>query len=95
MDKKLFGNFLQFYKAVDRILWGVWDPIGVNGCSEARDEYYTYLPQVYKLSLENNKKKLLKYLLWVEKDRMGLRGNEKNCKKTVCLIMETKKKVGL
>ncbi len=95
MDKKLTGKFLQFYKSVDQILWKDWDPIGFYGCAEARDEYYGYLPQVYKLSLEGKAKELLKYLLWVEKDRMGMKGDKKNCKKTVGLLMKTKKEIGL
>jgi len=29
-------------RAVDTILWEVWDPIGVNDAPEARDEYTSY-----------------------------------------------------
>lgn len=31
---------------VDTVLWEVWDPIGVNGFPEARDEYTGYAPRV-------------------------------------------------
>ena len=34
---------------IDRILWEVWDPIGVNRMSEARDEYSIYVNGVFEL----------------------------------------------
>lgn len=89
MIGKLTGKNLQFYETIDRILWENWDPIGIND-SNARDEYYGYLPEVYRLSLEEGIKEMLEYLLYVERERMGLAGNEEKCKKVVLLIMESK-----
>lgn len=34
---------------VDSVLWGVWDPIGVNHAPEARDEYTSYAPDIAQL----------------------------------------------
>jgi hypothetical protein len=34
---------------VDRILWEVWDPIGVNQYPDARDEYSSYVNGVFEL----------------------------------------------
>jgi hypothetical protein len=34
------------FEVVDRILWEVWDPIGVNDIPEARNEYSGYVPSV-------------------------------------------------
>ena len=31
---------------IDRILWEVWDPIGVNKISPARDEYSGYVNKI-------------------------------------------------
>jgi len=39
MKVNISNKFLQFFYAIDKILWEDWDPIGVMGCSEARDEY--------------------------------------------------------
>ena len=36
-------------RAVDEILHYVWDPIGVAGVPQARDEYAAYVPQVVAL----------------------------------------------
>jgi hypothetical protein len=37
---------IKIYKRIDEILWEEWDPIGVNGYPEARDEYYCYLHEI-------------------------------------------------
>ena len=52
MEKRLPPNQLKLYKAIDEILWLYWDPIGVNDCEEARDEYHSYLPHIYRLAIE-------------------------------------------
>jgi hypothetical protein len=36
-----------FCQAVDEVLHYVWGPIGVSMFPEARDEYHSYLPQVF------------------------------------------------
>ena len=95
MGKMLTGIFLQFYKAIDEILWEDWDPIGISDTTVARDEYQGYVPRVYKLSLENKAEELTQYLLYVEQERMGLKGNKEKCRKTVDLIMTTKNNLGL
>ena len=52
MGKKLRPDQLKLYKTIDEILWRDWDPIGMNDCAEARDEYKSYLPHIFRLALE-------------------------------------------
>jgi hypothetical protein len=52
MGKKLPPGQLKLYKKIDEILWLYWDPIGVNDCEEARDEYHSYLPHIFRLAIE-------------------------------------------
>jgi len=52
MGKKLPPDQLKLYKEIDEILWRYWDPIGVNDCEEARDEYHSYLPHIFRLAIE-------------------------------------------
>jgi hypothetical protein len=52
MGKKLPPEQLELYQKLDEILWADWDPIGISDVSEARDEYYSYLPRVFHLALE-------------------------------------------
>ena len=72
MGIKLPPKELALYKAIDEILWRHWDPIGVSGIEDARDEYQTYLPQVYQLALEGDRAKIADYLFTVAVERMGL-----------------------
>ncbi len=34
---------------ISKVLWEIWDPIGVNTWPEARDEYESYVNQVFVL----------------------------------------------
>jgi hypothetical protein len=73
MGQKLPPNQLQLYKAIDEILWKDWDPIGVSPHG-LRDEYRAYLPQVFKLALEDTAPQTIaEYLYKAVTERMGLR----------------------
>ena len=52
MGNKLPPDQLELYKEIDVILWRYWDPIGVNDCEDARDEYQSYLPHIFRLAME-------------------------------------------
>jgi hypothetical protein len=55
------------------ILLADWDPIGVNGIPEARDEYDGYLGAVAnRLRDGANAREVAEYLADVQSDRMGL-----------------------
>ena len=58
MVQKFKGT--ELYKRIDGIIWHDWDPIGVNECEEARDEYYSYLPSLYKKLIEGEDAKAIK-----------------------------------
>jgi hypothetical protein len=53
MGTKLPPQELELYLAIDALLLNEWDPIGISGIEEAKDEYYAYLPQVFKMVMEN------------------------------------------
>lgn len=68
---------IKLYKTIDEILWFDWDPIGINK-DGSRNEYYGYLPHVYKLKVEGaSKSEIAKYLDEVVTERMGLESNMK------------------
>lgn len=52
MGKKLPPEQLKLYETIDEILWRDWDPIGVNDMPEARNEYQSYLPHIFRLAIE-------------------------------------------
>lgn len=80
---------LYLYKEIDKILWEKWDPIGVNDYPEARDEYHSYLPQIFKLKLNNASEiEIANYLNNITIDRMGMSGNLAHCKEIARQIIE-------
>jgi putative addiction module component (TIGR02574 family) len=64
------------YQRVDEVLHYMWDPIGVCGVPEARDEYYSYLPTVFQMLINGNGAETIAgYLSSVSRESMGLGGN--------------------
>ncbi len=73
MGKKLPPDQIELYKRIDDILFYEWDPIGVSEIEEARDEYHSYLPRVFKMALEHEEPYgIAKYLTEVTTSSMGL-----------------------
>jgi aconitase B len=61
------------FRRVDEVLHYVWDPIGVAGTPEARDEYDSYASQVFSLLIrEAPAEEISLYLVTVETEAMGL-----------------------
>lgn len=64
---------LRLYRAVDEVLHYQWDPCGVAGHPEARDEYHAYLPEVFQMVLsEQGQTAIAAHLGAIAVDRMGL-----------------------
>jgi hypothetical protein len=60
---------------IDRILWEVWDPIGVNEDPNARDEYSSYVNGVFELLVNGvSDDAIAAHLLAIVVDRMGIGG---------------------
>lgn len=71
----------EIYKAIDEILWNEWDPIGVNTEVAARDEYQSYIPEIFSMLIQNKSiNEIANNLLQIEKERMGIEGNIEHCK---------------
>jgi hypothetical protein len=77
MGMKLPAEQLALYTGIDEILWRDWDPIGVSKLDDApRDEYHSYLPQVFQLALRGaTSQEIAEYLCKVASDRIGLPSN--------------------
>jgi hypothetical protein len=58
---------------IDRVLWEVWDPIGVNKFPDARGEYSGYVNGVFELLTPGASDEVItQHLIWITTDRMGL-----------------------
>jgi len=69
------------YKSIDEILWNDWDPLGVNEFSEARDEYQSYTPDIFKLKIIGaDKETIAQTLNDIATQKMGLFGNISHCR---------------
>ena len=76
------------YRLCDEILLYCWDPIGVSGHPEARDEYRSYLPKVFQLvQAENAKEVITKYLISVERDSIGLAPNRERAQQIAEMLV--------
>jgi hypothetical protein len=65
--------YARMHNRVDEILHYVWDPIGVSGVAEARDEYDSYVPQVVRMLFDGKEEKeIARFLYSIEGERMGL-----------------------
>ncbi len=94
MAKRLTPDQQTLYQSIGKILLNDWDPIGVADCSQAKDEYDSYLPQVFRRILDDvSEEAITEYLLSVERDSMGLPGNKENCRKTVRLMFQEKERL--
>jgi len=60
---------------IDRVLWEVWDPIGVNQFPNARDEYSGYVNGVFGLLTSGaSDESIAEHLLRIATDKMELAG---------------------
>lgn len=79
MDK---SQLRQLQDAVQRILMDEWDPIGVAGIVEAREEYDSYALQVCGRLMRNvSEDELVEFLLHVETVKMGLPGDRERAER--------------
>ncbi|ACA88560.1 hypothetical protein [Shewanella woodyi] len=91
MNNKLSTSEKELCRRVDEILFYLWDPIGVCDIPMARDEYQSYLPQVFKLLMNDSKDhEVSAYLVKVESGSMGMSANSKKALEVARLLIETK-----
>ncbi|HEX9173426.1 MAG TPA: hypothetical protein VF861_12260, partial [Telluria sp.] len=76
---------------VDEVLHYIWDPIGVSGMPMARDEYYSYLPQVFSLVRDGaSVDRIATYLFEVVTERMELRESMEHTHEIVAILQDWK-----
>lgn len=78
-DLTRFGEVLHY----------VWDPIGVAGCPQSRDEYDSYLPSICRLvSSGAGAEKVAEHLTQIAMNSMGLRANRKHDRDVADVLIE-------
>jgi len=87
MGKELPPKEARLYRLCDEALYYLWDPIGVSGAPEARDEYRAYLPRAFALVKAGAGEELVSYLTEIGGERMGLRPDEEGAAKAADFML--------
>jgi len=76
MDQRSETGEMELYRAVDEVLHYMWDPIGIRGRPEVRDEYQSYIAEVIALLHAGAETEAVAdFLVEIETVRMGLGEN--------------------
>ena len=79
MGSKLPPLDEELYRRTDEVIHYIWDPIGVSTCPSARDEYYSYLPEIFGLLKSSvDAERIAAHLTEIATKRMGLFENRKH-----------------
>ena len=69
---------MELYRRVDEVLHYLWDPIGVAGVPQARDEYDAFLPHVFALLCARApSEEIVDFLVTTQTETMGLGGSNR------------------
>jgi len=94
MGSKLDPQQMELYRATDEILHYVWDPIGISEEPNARDEYHNYLPQIFKMLIDQRTEEMIvEHLVKIEAEAMGLKPNKEKAMKVAKVLYEYKEKI--
>ena len=89
MEKKLAPREAELYRRCDEVLHYIWDPIGVCGFSAARDEYHSYLPQIFALVRDDADSSTIRdALVAYETGPMGLPGNSRRAETVAAVLLD-------
>jgi hypothetical protein len=79
----------ELHMRVNEVLHYIWDPIGVRGEPRARDEYDSYVPEVYSLLQSGAPvEQIAAHLDKIATERMGLNSNVKHSLVTAHNLMD-------
>src|SRR5262245_36373060 len=89
MGSKLPPLDEELYRRTDEVLHYIWDPIGVSTAPTARDEYYSYLPQIFGLLKSGaDAESIAAHLTEIATKRMGLSENRKHDLEVAELLLD-------
>lgn len=74
---------------VDEVMHYIWDPIGVSGTPEVRDEYSSYADRVWRDILEGKTvSEIATYLTSVTTERMGLEARKEHDYEVATILLD-------
>ena len=67
----------ELYQRIDEVLHYVWDPVGIKGYPDARDEYYAYVPKVQEAILRGDSEQdITELLIGIAVESIGLNSSD-------------------
>ena len=91
MGQKLPPDQMELYRRTDEVLHYIWDPVGIAGAPEARNEYQSYLPEVFSLLMKDDSQGIRDWLAKLTEEGMGLQPDRARIDETVELLFRWKK----
>ncbi len=94
MEKNFCPADKKLYSRVDEVLHYIWDPIGVSGLPCARDEYTSYVPQVFRMLKDGEDgKEIAEYLMTIVNDSMCIKGDRDTAEEVAGILLQWKQKI--
>jgi hypothetical protein len=82
---------LHVYRAIDDVLTGHWEPMGVFVLGHRLDEYAAYLPKIYAVAMTESRTDIANLLGWVAQDKLKLGPNVAHDLAIADMILEAKR----
>lgn len=78
----------KLYRRIDEVMHFIWDPIGVAGIPEARNEYNGYVPQVFRMLKEGaDEERIAAHLMGLVTSRMGMDGDAARAREVASVLV--------
>lgn len=90
MTSKLLPSDKELYRKICEIAHYIWDPIGISDIPQAHDEYNSYTWALFGQAKTGDVNQILRYMEWVETEKMGLSFNKDNAQKAAQAMIEWK-----
>jgi len=94
MNQKVSPKDKELFNRIDEIAHYIWDPIGVAGIPEARDEYDGYLWPLFARVKTGKEKEIIEYMKWSEEEHMGLKFDEEKAKEAANAMLSWTEFIG-
>lgn len=83
------SDHILIAQKIDEILWLDWDPVGINDNPQARDEYKSYVLDIYDFKITCvDRNAIAERLFKIETERISLNGNRERCRVIADKIIE-------
>jgi len=90
MAQKMLPSDAELYRRIEEIVHYIWDPIGISGIPQARDEYNSYMTAIFGRVKVGKEKDIVEFMRWVASENMGLSFDEEKAKEAVKVMLEWK-----